>query len=310
MLVPRRGFSIQELLVSITVIAILMALILPAVQQARESARRTQCVSNLRQLGIAMHSYADVYQFVPPGNTNGYSAFVLLLPFLEQSSLYAEFDLASLAQDSSNSRFHRTPLAILNCPSDPGNKGSIAQNNYVANAGSGLHESGQFRGVFTIPALGGQRGGGWIRFDSITDGLSNTAGFAEILVSDGSRHNLRIVGSVKPAFRDSGQSAEFTQKCDSPETLTRRVSTGDRGFPWIDGNHPTTLYNHVAPPNHRACTNDGSVPDGSFPVSSTHGLTANVCLVDGSVRGISSHIDQKTWQAIGTRAGAEVVSEF
>ena len=161
-----------------------------------------------------------------------------------------------------------------------------------------------------MPALGLDRGGGWLKFSSITDGLSNTAGFSEILVSDGSRHNLRIVGSVEPMFRDPGRSNEFVVGCDSPATLGRPVSKGDRGFPWFDGNHPSTLYNHVASPNHRACTNSGGVPDGSFPASSLHSDVVNVCLTDGSVRGISAMIDQNTWQAVGSRAGGEVVSEF
>ena len=108
------GFNLPEMLTVVGIVGLLAALILPAIQQARESARRTQWISNIRQLGVAMHSYAEVYQFIPPGNTNGYSAFVLLLPFLEQTSLFAEFNLAELAQSSANQQFTGTSLAILN----------------------------------------------------------------------------------------------------------------------------------------------------------------------------------------------------
>ena len=88
LVILRRGFSIQELLVSIAIIAILLALILPAVQQARQAAHRAHCASNLRQLGVALHNYHDRYNLFPPGNINGISMFARILPDIEQTAIF------------------------------------------------------------------------------------------------------------------------------------------------------------------------------------------------------------------------------
>ena len=134
-----RGFTLVELLVVIAIIGILIALLLPAVQAAREAARRMQCSNKLRQIGLAMHNYHDTHRVFPPGAIafvdscppSGYRAqdqgppwSVLILPYIERMSLYQDFDFsgtfsARLSDNGSNQALQFTPMATFQCPSDP-----------------------------------------------------------------------------------------------------------------------------------------------------------------------------------------------
>src|SRR5688500_11330903 len=124
---PRRAFTLVELLVVIAIIGILVALLLPAVQAARESARRMQCSNNLKQLGLAFHNYHDNYKQFPmawfitgttPWNSKAWG--VSLLPFIEQQPLHDQYDSKRLANFGNNPTVIRTPIAVFICPSVPG----------------------------------------------------------------------------------------------------------------------------------------------------------------------------------------------
>ncbi|MEZ6128074.1 MAG: DUF1559 domain-containing protein [Planctomycetaceae bacterium] len=310
----RKGFTLMDLLVVTAVIGLIVALLLPAVQKAREAVRRTQCTSNLRQLGIAIHHYHDVHMAFPPGNINGLSMFPRLLPYLEQSALFDQVDFSN-DESTANHQVRQTALTVLQCPTDPlaSQRGTT---NYVGNSGTGLHAVGRFRGFFG-PV--GEFGGQLISTASVSDGLSNTAAFSEVLVanmSDASSINTmefsdarRITWSVPTYFSGPNELEMFLTECDAMRP-GMEVSAIGPGGDWISGNLPYSFYNHAQSPNHNSCAYNGMVLIGSYPSVSLHNGGVNSCLGDGSVRFVSQSIDAAIWRAVGSRAGNEVLDVF
>lgn len=322
----RSGFTLIELLVVIAIIAVLIALLLPAIQMAREAARRTQCQSNLKQLGLALQNYIDSYSVFPMGDvqedpstsfgTKFFSAFSLMLPFLEATTAYEQINFevggtrpAPSVVQPENSTIRGTTLAMFLCPSD--NMQAMATvgggTNYNVNRGATVV-------FFPHPAnaaLGNPNGLFWwnsrIGIGDVIDGTSQTAAFSERLIADG---NNGLVTPRTDIFTDSS----------TPLTLDEAVAACDAidmwdlshqfplymGAPWLHGQH---AYQHVGSPNTRSC-GWRDVLRASMVATSQHPGGVHVTMSDGSVHFISDSIDIQIWRALGTRAGQETGVSF
>jgi prepilin-type N-terminal cleavage/methylation domain-containing protein len=341
----RRGFTLVELLVVIAIIGILIALLLPAVQAAREAARRSQCTNNLKQLGIALHNYADTFKAFPPacagtqipagwtlasvkpGSNDGQlSAWAMMLPFYEQQALY---NTIKSSYDGWNpwgghpltSAYTPwcTQIPGLMCPSDPAVASKpttgLAFCSYMLNWGDGMKLTSNPRGVF------GQRSA--IGFAQITDGTSNTLAFSEAAVYSAP---MRVKGAYVTLDVRTQPPVVCMGALGPNGTLvgTQPASHLDmRGKSWACGLLIDTGFNTILPPNGPNCSHnlaEGS--EGPFPPSSYHPGGVVAAMVDGSVRFISETIDTGNqsaiemtgksgespygiWGAMGTKAGGE-----
>lgn len=299
----RRGFTLIELLVVIAIIAILIALLLPAVQQARESARRTQCKNNFKQLGIAMHNYHDVFRTFPYGyyHSNTYHGrdtwMQQLMPYYDQAAAYNQYAAANVRWVMDTPReIKDLKIPVLMCPSDPssggfgGGGGARAggngfQGNYVMCAGNNLmtRNSRTLNGIVCEISS--------IEFRDITDGTTNTL--------------------------------------MSSETIIRGIQTGGWGGAggyWGGGNHGSYGFTSLETPNTTVADQVYSCKSTVFPnapctsifggsdlrnfARSYHEGGVQVSLCDGSGRFVSENISLDVWRALGSRNGSEVPGEF
>lgn len=305
----RQAFTLVELLVVIAIIGILVGLLLPAVQAAREAARRMQCSNNLKQLGLALHNYESAHKrfpfasggTTPPSGSPGYSAVSLLLPFIEQGNLHQTINFELPLTDPTNTPARLQSVPGFLCPSDrenprPQTGGAI---NYMANKGS-LHwwSNPQQNGVF-VSSKG-------YRIAEITDGTSNTAAFSERLLTDGNNGVVDLRADVFLGSGDPNTPDEAIDMCYATDAsnLANQFPLF-MGAPWINGQH---TYLHVDVPNRRSC---GFFPfKATMPASSFHTGGVNAALCDGSVRFVAETIDRQLWRAVGSRNGGETIGDF
>jgi prepilin-type N-terminal cleavage/methylation domain-containing protein/prepilin-type processing-associated H-X9-DG protein len=303
----RKGFTLIELLVVIAIIAILIGLLLPAVQKVREAAARAQCQNNLKQFGLGVHNYIGVRQELPPGvDPMRFAAQVHLLPYLEQDNVHKAINFTIQAQAAGNNAPRAMVIPIFLCPSDPQNEvpAGWSGNNYVCNYGAEITwQLPVTNGPFGMFAPKGQSFPG-----AITDGTSNTVCASERLKGDWSnavatpRTDLINPGSP-PTTLDQ---AVTTCMAADPKNLSFQFRS-DNGAYWIQGQH-TTLYMHVNTPNKQSCgwpANFGGNNTMAQSPSSGHTNGINTLMCDGSVRYVSDNVNIVTWRALGTRNGSE-----
>ncbi|MCI0461009.1 MAG: DUF1559 domain-containing protein [Gemmataceae bacterium] len=314
----RSAFTLIELLVVIAIIAILIGLLLPAVQKVREAAARTDCSNNLKQLGLAMHNYEGVYKAFPQGRNQWpkvVSVHARLLPYIEQANAQKLVKLDGTLTDPQNVVASQTRIGMFLCPSDSasGQIPGLADfgTSYVACNGTGVtvDTAGNVTGYLTIPTGNGLFAQVPTRIGGILDGLSNTAAFSESLLGDGQvptstlPPNPRLVVLQVPGGNDPTPAA-----CDSGTGTW----SGKRGGQWINGHYGYTLYNHYYPPNPVGkwdCGN-GSGNKGLSTARSNHTGGVNLLLADGSVRFVSDSVSFAVWRALATRAGGDLVGDY
>ncbi|MDR3638196.1 MAG: DUF1559 domain-containing protein [Isosphaeraceae bacterium] len=331
----RRAFTLIELLVVIAIIAVLIGLLLPAVQAAREAARRIQCTNNMKQIGLAVHNYNAAFDVLPPvgsvdaaGNSTGGGAVpqtaaihLRLLNYLEHEAVYNAYnfklgDVTAGASVPANTTVMATAIAGYLCPSDPnpGNNGPLVGGfsvtvqpvNYAVNGGANrAYTGGRVTGA-TWWLGGNAYYGAPVTLATITDGTSTTAAFSEWVKGKAGQNSpgLNLVYGITQYANGSPQgdfatcSAATTPLWDFKGEYWTLQDTG-RGGP----------YYHVMPPNVTACATTmafGAV-DSFIGPSSYHSGGANVVVLDGSVKFIRNGISLPVWNALGTRAGGEVV---
>ncbi len=300
-MVRRSGFTLIELLVVIAIIAILMGLLVPAVQKVRESAARAQCENNLKQIGLACHAHHDTYKRLPAGgDAKGFSAQTYLLPFLEQGNLYKAINFNVSPTNAANSFPMAQVVPIFVCPSDPQSEAPAGQagNNYVWNYGSDiLFFSNNTRGVFMF-------GGTRITLLAIRDGTSNTAMFSERRKGDFNNGTVTPETDLMTPGGNPATPDDAVALCNSFDATNPMYQwRSDYGAYWIQALH-WTLYQHVNLPNSRGC----AFPPANCAMSANSGHTngVNLLLCDGSVHFVSDSVGLPAWRALGTRNGGEV----
>ena len=303
----KRGFTLVELLVVIAIIGVLVALLLPAVQSAREAARRSQCISNLKQVGLAMHNYEDTNGRLPVG---AYGCCwgtwqVSILPYIEQRALFDQYRMENKfgvpVDDARYSHAKNLPVTTKNikalkCPSDTNpqrvaNQG-ITYHNFVVNFGNTIYDQSDFSGIkflgapfFEVTSVNDRRPG--VRFAEITDGLSNTLMMAETI--QGQPGDLRGF-----SWWRGGAVFQGYQGPNSP--IPDCLYAGGQCNPNNPLNPPCTLATASTPT--------------MMASRSRHASGVQTSMCDGSTRFISNNIAIGVWRAICSSAGGDAIDSF
>lgn len=315
------AFTLIELLVVIALIGLLVALLIPAVQMAREASRRASCVHNLRQIGLAMASYESAHMAFPFGVGGGappsylprWSAHSQLLAFLEQNAVFNTLNFSGLPW-AHNNQFGTenetavlTRIAIFLCPSDVGfiaDRDGMACNNYRGCAGTQpinlvddlANNTGRNDGTFWFQSA--------VKISSITDGTSMTAVFSERCLGNSAQPDpLGDIYEIGPTIASCDQAGPMTD---------RRYdhSLEWSGQRWSDGNAFYTRYHHYLTPQMQSCTT-GNVDysgDVAMTATSRHPGGVNLLTADGAARFVKQSVALPPWKALATIAGGDAAT--
>jgi len=326
------GFTLVELLVVIAIIGVLIALLLPAVQSAREAARKMSCANNLKQMGLAMQSYTSSFGVLPntgeKAMASDHSPLARLLPFCEQKHLQDLIDfsipLGHTGTTDLPTELHaaaRTPVPMFLCPSDTESRihssvqpsGAVipvAGSNYAMNGGSGTDgNSAVMSETDGLCYCGASLG-----VADVSDGTTHTLAFAETLIGPGDSPALEPTPAVQVYRAKLASPAGLLAAAEAAEAgglaaLVPSVAAwdGTRATYWLRGYPPggPILLGRFTPNSPWPDVIGGSGRLGA--ARSQHPGGANTCFCDGSVRFLEDEIDRAVWHALWTRAGGEVV---
>ena len=295
----KKGFTLIELLVVIAIIAVLIALLLPAVQQAREAARRTQCKNNLKQLGLAMHTYHDTFNSLPggyfnltaaavPGDQSGMVWFRALMPYMDLSANYNMWDYSLGYAAGVNNTIIQTPIRGMLCPSDTPTKtwNNTPNYNYAVNLGNtDSIRTATLNSVVFLPAPFTYNNNKFYGLRDINDGTSNCLLVGEVRQGQVGQ-DLRGLIWYGPHV---GFTTNLAPNTASPDSLNsgfcQNASNSILGLPCVGGNP-------------------------LFAARSRHTGGVHVLLGDGSVRFISQNLDINTWRNLSTMSDGQILGEF
>jgi len=332
----RRAFTLIELLVVIAIIAVLIGLLLPAVQKVREAASRLKCQNNLKQIGLAVHNFESSNSYFPPAGvypqaataSDAWSIHAQILPYIEQANLYQQVNFAAAANTQDAVTRQRIPIYV--CPSEVNDKMKEATSTtgpssinrwpttYGVNVGTWMvwdPNTGQ-GGDGALPFTNNPNSG--TSHGSYTDGLSNTVAFAEVKAYTWNRvSNTSLAANTPPPTTVADVLA-------LGGTLnTASIPSGHTGWTEAQTFHVGVTF--ALTPNTRTLVNVSGVDYDIDQLTSREGSSAtrisydavtsrsyhtgvvNVLLMDGSVRTVSNSINLPAWRAAATRAGGETI---
>lgn len=318
---PSAGLTLIETLMAMSVLALLAAISLPAIQMARESARRSSCSNRLRQLGIALTAHEETHGRFPGSRGRKpddrmetdfpMSVHLQLLPFLDERNAFDSYDtredekgaFAEPPGSEFNSSLLTHSIATFQCPSETARPGA---NSYRASTGT----SPSGHTTPDVAAAEGAHAGflsGKGRLSSdVSDGLSSTVFFSERVLGDFASAGYSPWSDTALVRGDFLTATKALASCRQVSTNTTSHFSHD-GATWLFRGYAHTFYNHVAPPNSRIpdCADGHISAPTSHAARSWHNAGVNALLGDGAVRFIAEEMDLSAWRALGTIAQSE-----
>jgi prepilin-type N-terminal cleavage/methylation domain-containing protein/prepilin-type processing-associated H-X9-DG protein len=336
----RKGFTLIELLVAIAIIGVLVALLLPAIQSAREAARRTQCANNLKQMGLALQNYLDANGALPPGSVigfptaqtlfwQGWSVQAKILPYLDSDAKYAAINYDLNYETIPNTTARLAVSGFYLCPSDPqANNHRVADShhniNYGVNRGDwfvwgGPNSSARPQAPFAVNSRVGP--------GDVIDGMSKTVFAAEVKARF--PHFRDCSGLVFAPLSPAPMPGPDADPASIPQYTgcTGQLRADSGHSEWEDGHVHQSGFTTAWTPNRRTSGSFGGtrVEDvdltgirernggptfSAITARSFHSGGVNVLFGDGAVRFVQDSIDGRIWRSMGTIAGGEAFSDL